>query len=601
MKKLPQLIFETANFHGGDKAELEKAIVAFGSVDYPDLAIKFHAFKADRVALPDFSWYPAVSRFFIEEAAWAALISSAREHGLNVWLDLFCTYGVSVLAQNLDKIQGIKLQPSTQDNREIMEALAGVNVTGKKLIMNAAGLELSEIESRLARFRAFGFSEIILQAGFQDYPTDIADSSLQKLEVLRAAFPRTGLSYADHLDAGDGLAVRFPVYAWLSGCDIIEKHICNDRKNTQYDFNSALEKPQAEELARELQQVERCFGGAFISVNETKYFNKTIQKPVACKPLRAGQLAAVSDLYFRRTDRPGLNMREMEDLQRRFYILNKPLEVNATLTARDYKKTRIAAIVAARLKSSRLKEKAILPIRGMSSIERCLDNCLRFANIDEVILATSTTAEDAALENYTLGGRAKFWRGDPEDVISRYLGACEKYNIDVIIRVTGDCPVISPEIADFLLKAHFEAGADFTEPRRFAVGANSQIYNVEALKRVIELTGRAEYSEHMTLYMTNNPDIFKVHVVDLPQELVRDYRLTLDYQEDLDMFNALFDGLAEQNLEPTLLNVFKILDANPSVPLMNAHKTLVYKTDENLIRLLREKTRIVDGGRNSNG
>jgi spore coat polysaccharide biosynthesis protein SpsF (cytidylyltransferase family) len=151
---------------------------------------------------------------------------------------------------------------------------------------------------------------------------------------------------------------------------------------------------------------------------------------------------------------------------------------------------------------------------------------------------------------------------------------------------------VSPEIADFLLKAHFTAGADFTESRKFAVGSNCQVYNVEALKRIIDLIGTAEYSEHMTLYMTNNPDIFKVNYVDLPEELIRDYRLTLDYQEDLDMFNELFKKLQEKNLDSTLVNVFKILDENPDIPKINAHKKLVYKTDEKLIRLLNEKTRI---------
>jgi N,N'-diacetyllegionaminate synthase len=128
--------------------------------------------------------------------------------------------------------------------------------------------------------------------------------------------------------------------------------------------------------------------------------------------------------------------------------------------------------------------------------------------------------------------------------------------------------------------------------RKFAVGANSQVYNVEALKRVIQLIGRAEYSEHMTLYMTNNPDIFKVNYVDLPAELIRDYRLTLDYPEDLDMFNELFKKLAEQNLDSTLVNVFKVLDTNPHIPQINANRAQIYKTDKKLIRLLNEKTRI---------
>jgi N,N'-diacetyllegionaminate synthase len=258
----------------------------------------------------------------------------------------------------------------------------------------------------------------------------------------------------------------------------------------------------------------------------------------------------------------------------------------------DSGKRRIGVVVAARMKSARLPKKAILPIQGTSSIERCLENCMRFPHHNAVVLATSTLEEDGVLANHTLKGKVKLWRGDPDDVISRYLGACDEYGIDVVIRVTGDSPVVSSEIAEYLLKSHFASGADFTEPKRFAVGTNSQIINVEALRRIIQLIGRAEYSEHMTFYFVNNPNLFKANIVDLPTQLVRDYRLTLDYQEDLEMFNALFRKLEESQLGSSLQNVFKILDENPSMADINARMPLIYKTDKKLLKLLNEKTRI---------
>ncbi len=592
MKPLPHLILETANFHEGDLTQLKKTITDFSLLKYPGKGIKFHAFKPENVVMPDYSWYPVVKNFFIGEQDWAELIGMAKEKGLEVWLDLFCVYGVEILEKNPDKIRGIKLQPSILDNLEITGALGKLELKDKELIINISGLEISEIEDYLVRYRGYNFKQIILQMGYQNHPTKIEDSSLKKIEILKAAFPGLELGYADHISAEDGYALHFPVYAYIGGCNYIEKHVCNRREGTKYDATAALEYAEMETLAEELQKVRQSLDTGFITANERKYLKKSIQKPVVKEGLNKGQLVGAADVLFRRTDKAGLDYKELKDLQRQFFILDKEMMQGDTLTVKDFKKPRIAAIIAARMKSSRLKQKAILPIRGMSSVERCLDNCLKIPYADEVILATSTLEEDAVLGNYTLGGRAKFWQGDPEDVISRYLGACEKYGIDVIIRVTGDCPVISPEIAEFLLKAHFEAGADFTEPRAFAVGSNSQVYNVEALQRVIRLIGKAEYSEHMTLYMTNNPDIFKVNYVELPGELVRDYRLTLDYQEDLDMFNALYEKLAEQGLDSTLINVFKVLDENPGIPKINAGKTLVYKTDKDLIRLLNEKTRI---------
>jgi N,N'-diacetyllegionaminate synthase len=592
MKQLPHIILETANFHGGDTSQLKQAIETFSQLAYPDKSIKFHAFKPGNVALPDFSWYPIVKNFFIAEHDWAELVGLAKEKGFDVWLDLFCTYGVEILEKNSHTVRGIKLQPSILDNLEIINALEKLDLSNKELIINISGLELTEIESYINQFETFNFKKIILQIGFQDYPTRIEDSSLKKIDTLKVAFPGIELSYADHISGEDGFAVNFPVYAALKGCHYLEKHICNNRKETKYDASAALEYEEIEAVTREIQKIRQCFETGFITANEKKYFDKSIQKPVLKKNLNKGQLVAGEDMLFRRTDKPGMNLKELKTLQQDFFILNREMERLDTLTFKDFKKPKIAAIAAVRMKSSRLKQKAILSIQGMSSIERCLDNCLKFPFVDEVILATSTLEEDAVLKEYTLQGGARFWQGDPEDVISRYLGACEKYGIDVIVRVTGDCPVVSPEITGFLLNAHFAAGADFTESRRFAVGSNSQVYNVEALKRVIQLVGKADYSEHMTLYMTNNPGIFKVNYVELPEELIRDYRLTLDYREDLDMFNELYKKLEEENLESTLVNVFKVLDENPHIPKINAHKTLVYKTDKELIRLLNEKTTI---------
>lgn len=591
MMKLPHLILETANFHGGDAKLLESAIETFSHLDYPSVGIKFHAFEPDRVALTDFSWYTTIKNLYIEADRWHRIIQTAASKKFRVWLDLFCTYGVNILETNLTYIHGIKLQPSVLDNREILEALQSLSLDRIELIINIAGLEVPSIKDYLKTVQNLNMCKVTLQSGFQDYPTDAGETSLGKIDTLRSEFPDLSLGYADHLDAGDPFARRFPVYAWLEGCSYLEKHVCLDRLETKYDADSALEFPEVVDLAAEIVRVGVSMSAPFITKKEKKYLGKTIQKPILKHTLYKGQLVGNRDILFRRTDRAGLNFAELKKLQENCFILNREKSQLDTLIRSDFKESRIAAVVAARMKSTRLKKKASLPINGVASIRRCLENCLKIPGIDEVILATSHQPEDAVLADYLPPG-VRFWRGDADDVIGRYVRACDRYDIDVIIRITGDCPVVSPEIASFLLTAHFAAGADFTEPRAFAVGTNSQIYNTEALRRVIRLVGRAEYSEHMTYYMTNNPDIFKINIVDLPPKWIRDYRLTLDYPEDLDMLNELFNKLEEKKMEARLPAIFSILDEHPHIPRINAHKTLVYRTDRALIELLEEKTRI---------
>jgi N,N'-diacetyllegionaminate synthase len=205
-------------------------------------------------------------------------------------------------------------------------------------------------------------------------------------------------------------------------------------------------------------------------------------------------------------------------------------------------------------------------------------------------LATSTAQEDDILESHQLDGKVGFFRGDPDNVVDRFLGACAQYDIDVIVRGTADCLTISPEITKILLEEHFASGADYTRARNETPGIAPQIFNTETLRRIDELSGGARYSEYMNQYVEHNPSHFKIHWVDLPDELVRPYRLTLDYPEDLSMYEALFGELARQGKPTTTLNVFSVLDARPDIASLNSHITQVYLQDPKLIEELRRAT-----------
>lgn len=590
-KNLPYVIFEVANVHGGNRDKLLQIVNAYKQIDYPKKAIKFQPLKPEQLALPDYQWFGVYQELYFEPHIWSEVIETASEAG-GVWLDIFDAYGVEILNENKHRITGIKLQTSVLDNFELISAISAAKISQQLLLINVSGHEVSAIEQYIAKFSPIDAAEIILQTGFQSYPTAVSDTGLQKIPVLSAAFPGVPLCIADHAPAEMAVARQIPVWATLAGCTYVEKHFCISRADAKYDYYSALEPGEFHEMLASLHDLAVASHGHFISVPEENYLKKSYQAPIARHELVAGRLIGLSDLYFRRTNQQGLTWAQIVLEQSRFSILARTIQHNATPRQSDYKKANIGVIVACRMKSSRLKEKAILPIHGVSSVERCLRNCLQMKNVDQVVLATSTVEEDQVLENYTLGGLAKFYAGEPEDVIRRYLGACDKFGIDVIVRVTADCPVVSPEITEFLLKSHFETGADYTAPIHFAVGSSPEIYNTEALRRVITLMGKAEYSEYMTWYMKNNADIFNVNLVDIPIELQRNYRLTLDYPEDLEMFERLYATLDEKGLEATLMNVFSVLDSNVSIAELNQHLTLSYKTDAELINKLNEVTRI---------
>ena len=96
----------------------------------------------------------------------------------------------------------------------------------------------------------------------------------------------------------------------------------------------------------------------------------------------------------------------------------------------------------------------------------------------------------------------------------------------------------------------------------------------------------------MTWYFQNNPEHFNLNFVDIPDNLVRDYRLTIDYQEDLDMFNKIEAYFKRNNIDYTIEKLFEYLDENSDIANMNSHISLKYKTDQSLIETLNRETKI---------
>lgn len=594
MAEAPLLIYEVANFHGGDVEQIFRVIDALAPLSYPHRAIKFHPISADALATPDFSAYELYQQLGFDAATWERVIGTANERIGAVWIEMADANCAAVFAANKARIAGAKFQASMVDNREVLAAFTEAQGdTPVDVMVNVSGYELTDLEAVVSRFLAVPHRTLTLQIGFQGYPTEVSDTLFNKIAIIRARFTDLRLAFADHIAGELDMAKRVPLLAAALGCQIVEKHVCLDRANTRYDGWSALEPAEIAALQTELASLPLLFGEQFVAAAEREYLRKSLVKPLAAHTLSRGRFVSLGDVIFRRSPHDGLTYSSLTTAQTRDrMIAARDIPEGNALPPDAFRRARVACIVACRMKSSRLPKKALLPIAGMPSVERCLDGVLRTKGLDLVCLATSTHEDDAILGEYTLGGRALFHRGDPDDVLRRYLDVCETQDIDVICRVTADCPTPSAEVIEYLLKRHFETGADFTRSRREAVGTGAHIINVEAMKRVLALKGRAEYSEYMNLYFENNPEHFRISIVDLPNALIRDHRLTLDYPEDLAMFEALFAELARRGREADIRAIFEVLDECPEIAGINGDISPKYKADLALIELLGRVTRI---------
>ena len=586
----PQVIVEIANSHDGSKEKLFEIIDSISYFSYPNTSVKLQIFSPETIALKDYDWYKTYQEITFDSRFWDDCIKFSNKKVGSVWVDVFDSFGVDAVRRNICLIDGIKLQASVLENHEVLVGLSSLDLTGLRLIINISGYDLNRISQLISDFKKLRPKEIILQIGFQSYPTSIGDTGLQKINVIKNYFENK-VCLADHIDAFSNAAIEVPIYSLAMGVDLIEKHICIDRENTKYDYFSSLNAKEFELMFNNINNFLKSKSGSFINSQERKYLENTIQIPILNKKLLLGDLVSIEDVKFRRSGQTGLDFSEIINIQNKFMVLNSDLGNDLSVQSSNFKKAKIGVVIAGRLKSSRLKKKAILPINGKPSIQWCIEGCLNIANVEKVILATSTLSEDSELKKYLVeDNRMFFYQGDPDDVIKRYIGACEKYSIDVVIRVTADCPFISKNIASILLREHFNSGADYTAAKEFSVGTSCEIINVSALRRVINYLGKAEISEYMTWYFQNNPEIFKVNIVNLPDHLIRDFRLTLDYQEDLDMFEELLAELGDN--EPSTENIFKTLDLNSRISDINSHISLKYKTDKELIHTLNKRTKI---------
>lgn len=584
-------IIEVANTHGGNIDYVLSLIDEFRS--FEGHGMKFQPLHPDRIATSDFSWYPIYQELVFSSSEWSEIITKASITK-KVWLDLFDTYGVQILEENHPLIFGIKLQASVLYNEHVIQALKKVNCSGKKLIVNISAIAQDEIQERLDYLQnTINPEEILIEVGFQSYPTELLDSGLVKLNYLRQQFSNP-IVFADHIDGKLDDAIVLPLIASLYGASYIEKHVMHSTLKTKYDYFSSITIDIYTKLVEKVKLYKELEGKPFINEKEKLYLANSIQKPIAAHNISKGRgICMTSDVEFKRSNQTGLSVLEIKNLISKGYILAKDVKKGDTFKREDFKKAIIAVVIAGRLKSSRLKRKALLPIGNLTSIEKCIQSCLNLPETTYTILATSTTGEDAELEKYTYAPNVIFHKGHPDDVIQRYLDIVNKLDVDIIFRVTADMPYVSEKIAQILLDQHLMNGADYTAPIEASVGTAPEVINVQALREVKKHFPNADYSEYMTWYFQNNREYFRVKMVDLPKDYVRNYRLTLDYQEDLDLLNHIQHYLDENNLLNTVENVFKYLDANPDIAGLNSHITLKYKTDTDLITTLNRVTKII--------
>ena len=237
---------------------------------------------------------------------------------------------------------------------------------------------------------------------------------------------------------------------------------------------------------------------------------------------------------------------------------------------------RAVAIIAARMKSTRLPGKALMPLCGEPVLWRIVERLSKSAYLDASVIATTLDPSDDAIESFCRDRGISCVRGSEKDVLGRVHAAAKQSQAEVIYRGMGDSPLVDHRIVDRLFELQNEGGYDFVsnelEEPAYPVGFDATVFPFSALDTAAQEARNAQDREHVTLYLYTRPERFSVFSLTAPKELqLPGLRVTLDTPEDYELISQLYDALYPSNPDFSAEEVVTFLRTRPELLAINAH------------------------------
>jgi spore coat polysaccharide biosynthesis protein SpsF len=228
---------------------------------------------------------------------------------------------------------------------------------------------------------------------------------------------------------------------------------------------------------------------------------------------------------------------------------------------------KVVATIEARMTSTRLPGKVLLPALGQPMLHHLVKRLRAVPSIDEIVLATTTNATDNPLADFAEGEGLAAFRGSEDDVMARVIGAAEHGGADVVVEITGDCPIIDPDLVEQAIRMFFQHDADYVSNalvRSYPDGMDTQVFRLETLKRSAQMTSDPLDREHVSRHICRHPELFsRIHLVAPPSLHWPELGLTLDEDADYRLLKRIIEALGP--VEPLFgcHDAIQLLKANP--------------------------------------
>jgi len=225
----------------------------------------------------------------------------------------------------------------------------------------------------------------------------------------------------------------------------------------------------------------------------------------------------------------------------------------------------IVAIIQARMTSTRFPGKVLADLMGEPMVLRQIERIQQAALIDQIVLATSSDPSDDVLAEVVAQAGIPVVRGDLNDVLKRFIQVMDIYNPDVVVRLTADCPLASPQVIDKVIQHFLDSAADYvsnTMNPTYPDGIDVEVVKAEVLRRVATLSSDSDEREHVTLGVYRRPEMFTIENVENETDL-SELRWTVDTKDDFEFIRKIYEDLYPTNPNFDMNSVLDYLERNP--------------------------------------
>ena len=228
---------------------------------------------------------------------------------------------------------------------------------------------------------------------------------------------------------------------------------------------------------------------------------------------------------------------------------------------------KIVATIEARMTSSRLPGKVLMKAAGKPMLEHLVNRLKSVKSLDEIVLATTKNHADDHLEEFARKANIRCYRGSEDDVMRRVISAAESAEAEIIVEITGDCPIIDPQLVEQAISIFNFNEVDYVSNahvRSYPDGMDVQVFRLSTLKHSASLTEARLDHEHVTLHIRNHPEIYSIlNIVSPPETYWPDLGLTLDEPTDFELLKKIIEDFDSFNPFFSCRDVVALLREKP--------------------------------------